>query len=167
MPAGRDRIGKGLCQNSLIFLLPLLSHNELFPPHKSFLRSNYPVSHILSFYLVNRSSLIVFLICSRSVHVLFPYHLRFASGDTLFFLWLAWAEEGGILGSAIGVMFDLLLPFSKGWQTQKGHANFGTSFLLVCAWVSYRVSIQTQYILHTDSLFPGSFLRFLPIPSLL
>ena len=111
--------------------------------------------------------IIVFLICSRSVHVLFPYHLRFASGDTLFFLWLAWAEEGGILGSAIGVMFDLLLPFSKGWQTQKGHANFGTSFLLVCAWVSYRVSIQTQYILHTDSLFPGSFLRFLPIPSLL
>ena len=45
-------------------------------------------------------------VCSRFVHVLFPYHLRFTSGDTLFFLWLAWAEEGGIFGCATGLIFD-------------------------------------------------------------
>ena len=46
---------------------------------------------------------------SRFVHVLFPDHLRFRSGDTLFFLWLAWAEEGGIFWCATGLMFDLIL----------------------------------------------------------
>ena len=59
-------------QNSPIFLLPLL------------------------LFIVSRCVLIVFTVCTRSVHGLFPYHLRFTSGDTLFFLWLALAEERGI-----------------------------------------------------------------------
>ena len=46
---------------------------------------------------------ILFPSFSQCVPVLFPYHFRFTSGDTLFFLWLALGKEGGIWGRATGV----------------------------------------------------------------
>ena len=57
---------------------------------------------------------------SRSVPVLFPYHLRFTSGDSLFFLWLALAEEGGCSGGATEVLFDLPLPSPSNGGHPKG-----------------------------------------------
>ena len=60
----------------------------------------------------------------QALHGLFPYHLQFTSGDSLFFLWLALAEEGGILGGVTGIMFDLLLPFPSNGRHPKGHVDF-------------------------------------------
>ena len=57
---------------------------------------------------------------SQSVPVLFPYHLRFTSGDSLFFLWLALAEEGGCSGGATEVLFDLPLPSPSNGGHPKG-----------------------------------------------
>ena len=63
---------------------------------------------------------IVLSTCSRSVHGLFTYQLRFTSGLSSVFLWLGLVEEGGCSGGATEVLFDLLLPSPSNGRHPKG-----------------------------------------------